>query len=164
MTTTDRRRRGARRKAGDGTTRIAFIGAGSVEFTRNLLGEILYPALDAAIAAYPEGLGRHVRVEIYQRFGYFPTESSEHFAEYVPWVMSDDEQIERLRIPVSEYISRSEENVGFYEEETAASARTHPSPGIHACRRRSARVPRSVWREHLPRTRRRDWLQAIGAW
>ncbi len=47
---------------------------------------------------------------------------------------------------------------------TAASARTHPSPGIHACRRRSARVPRSVWLEHLSRARRRDWLQAIGAW
>ena len=47
---------------------------------------------------------------------------------------------------------------------TAASARTHPSPGIHACRRRSARVPRSVWLEHLSRTRRLDWLQAIGAW
>jgi hypothetical protein len=47
---------------------------------------------------------------------------------------------------------------------TAASARTHPSPGIHACKRRSARVPRSVWREHLSPTRRRDWLRAIGAW
>jgi|GEM_PF-5164461 len=47
---------------------------------------------------------------------------------------------------------------------TAASARTHPNPGIHACKWRSARVPRSVWPEHLSRTRRRDWLQAIGAW
>jgi len=47
---------------------------------------------------------------------------------------------------------------------TASSARTHPSLGIHACKRRSARVPRSVWFEHLSRTRRRDWLQAIGAW
>jgi len=47
---------------------------------------------------------------------------------------------------------------------TAASARTHPSPGIHACKRRSARVPRSVGLEHLSRTRRRDWRQAIGAW
>jgi len=47
---------------------------------------------------------------------------------------------------------------------TASSARTRPSPGIHACKRRSARVPRLVWLEHLSRTRRRDWLQAIGAW
>jgi hypothetical protein len=47
---------------------------------------------------------------------------------------------------------------------TAASARTRPSQGIHACKRRSARVPRSVWLEHPSRARRRDWLQAIDAW
>src|SRR4030065_1170221 len=47
---------------------------------------------------------------------------------------------------------------------TASSARTRPSPGIHACKRRSARVPRLVGLEHLLRTRRRDCLQAIGAW
>ena len=47
---------------------------------------------------------------------------------------------------------------------TAASARTRPSPGIQACKRRGARVPRLVWLEPLSRTRRRDWPQAIGAW
>jgi len=47
---------------------------------------------------------------------------------------------------------------------TASSARTRPSPGFHACKRRSARVPRLVWLEPLWLTRRRDWLQAIGAW
>ncbi len=47
---------------------------------------------------------------------------------------------------------------------TAASARTRPSPSTRACKRRSARVPWSVWLEHLSLTRRRDWLQAIGAW
>ena len=31
-----------------------------------------------AIAGDPEGLGRRVRVELYRRFGRFPTESSEH--------------------------------------------------------------------------------------
>jgi hypothetical protein len=45
-----------------------------------------------------------------------------------------------------------------------SSARTRPSPGIHACKRRNARVPRLVLLEHLSRTRRRDCLQAIGAW
>ena len=40
----------------------------------------------------------------------------------------------------------------------AASTRTRPNRGIHACKRRSARVPRLVWLEHLSQTRRRDWL------
>ena len=42
--------------------------------------------LDRRIEADPE-LRRRVRVELYRRFGYFPTESSEHSAEYVPWFM-----------------------------------------------------------------------------
>jgi len=65
-------------------------------------------------------------VEIYKRFGYFPTESSEHFAEYVPWFMRDDEQIERLRIPVGEYVRRSEENLEMYAEEKRMLAADEP--------------------------------------
>ncbi len=109
---------------------VTFLGAGVNHMSWVLRlekdGESLYPALDAAIAADPEGLGRHVRVEIYKRFGYFPTESSEHFAEYVPWFMRDDAQIERLRIPVDEYIRRSEENIGFYEDEKRKLAAGEP--------------------------------------
>lgn len=47
---------------------------------------------------------------------------------------------------------------------TASSARTRPNPGIRACKRRSARVPRSAWTEPPWRARHWDWLQAIGAW
>ncbi|MGI8571786.1 MAG: alpha-glucosidase/alpha-galactosidase [Solirubrobacteraceae bacterium] len=79
-------------------------------------GESLYPRLDEAIARDPEGLGRTVRVEFYRQLGYFPTESSEHSAEYVPWFMSHDGQIERYRIPVDEYIRRSLENLDEYED------------------------------------------------
>jgi len=73
-------------------------------------GESLYPRLAAAIEASPE-LQRRVRVEIYRRFGYFPTESSEHSAEYVPWFMRHDDQIDRFRIFVGDYLERSEENL-----------------------------------------------------
>jgi alpha-galactosidase len=38
-------------------------------------GDDLYPRIRAAVDADPEGLGRRVRVEIFRRFGYFPTES-----------------------------------------------------------------------------------------
>ena len=55
---------------------------------------------------------------------------------------------------------------GFWKSEplTAASTRTRPSPSIHACKRRIARVPRSVWLEPLSQTRRQGWLKAIAAW
>ena len=40
---------------------------------------------ESAIEGDPE-LRRRVRVEMYRRLGYFPTESSEHSAEYLPGV------------------------------------------------------------------------------
>jgi alpha-galactosidase len=85
-----------------------------LQFERD--GEDLYRRLDAAIARDPEGLGRRVRIELYRQFGYFPTESSEHSAEYVPWFMRHDEQLGRYRIPVDEYIRRSRENLDEYAE------------------------------------------------
>ena len=73
-------------------------------------GESLYPRLAEVIESSPE-LQRRVRVEIYRRFGYFPTESSEHSAEYVPWFMHHEDQVERYRIFVGDYLERSEENL-----------------------------------------------------
>jgi alpha-galactosidase len=77
-------------------------------------GESLYPKLDAAIAANPDLL-RRVRVDMYRRLGYFPTESSEHSAEYSPWYMRHDSEIERLRIPVGDYIGRSAAGLEEYD-------------------------------------------------
>ncbi len=93
-----------------GLNHQAFV----VRFERR--GEDLYPLIDEAIARDPEGLGRRVRVEIYRRFGFFPTESSEHSAEYVPWFMRHDEMIERFRIPVDDYIGRTSESLADYRE------------------------------------------------
>ncbi len=90
-------------------------------------GESLYPRLDARLAADPE-LQRRVRFALYERLGYFPTESSEHAAEYVPWFMHHDEELELYRIPVGEYIRRSERNVGRYEDVKAALARGEAVP------------------------------------
>ena len=104
---------------------VTFVGAGInhqsfiLRFERD--GENLYPLLDDAIARDPE-LARTVRVELYRRLGYFPTESSEHSAEYVPWFMRHDEMVERFRILVGDYVQRSEENLIEYERIRASLA------------------------------------------
>ncbi len=95
-------------------TRVRFVTAGFnhqafvLRFEQD--GQSLYPRLEEVIESSPE-LRRRVRVEIYRRFGYFPTESSEHSAEYVPWFMRHDDQVERFRIFVGDYLERSEENL-----------------------------------------------------
>lgn len=66
-------------------------------------GVNLYQRLDEVIAADPE-LSRRVRVELYRRLGYFPTESSEHGCEYLPWFMSHDSQIAEFRIEPELYL------------------------------------------------------------
>ena len=76
-------------------------------------GVDLYPLLNKAIANDPQ-LRRRVRVDMYRRLGYYPTETSEHSAEYVPWYLGHDAEIERLRIPVGEYLRVSEENLAEY--------------------------------------------------
>jgi alpha-galactosidase len=97
---------------------VTYLGAGVnhqawiLRFQRG--GENLYPLLDAAIERDPE-LQRRVRVEMYRRLGYFPTESSEHSAEYLPFFLRSDEMIDRFRVPVDEYVRRSEENLELYE-------------------------------------------------
>ncbi len=96
---------------------VEYLGAGVnhqawiLQFRHQ--GRDLYPLLDEAIERDPE-LRRRVRVEMYRRLGYFPTESSEHSAEYLPWFMRSDEMIERFRVPVDEYVRRSEENLREY--------------------------------------------------
>ena len=77
-------------------------------------GRSLYPRLAQVIDGSPE-LQRRVRVELYRQFGYFPTESSEHSAEYVPWFMRHDSQIAEYRIFVGDYLARSEENLAELE-------------------------------------------------
>jgi alpha-galactosidase len=97
---------------------VEYLGAGVnhqawiLQFRHQ--GRDLYPLLDEAIERDPE-LRRRVRVEMYRRLGYFPTESSEHSAEYLPWFLRSDEMIERFRVPVDEYVRRSEENLREYE-------------------------------------------------
>ena len=73
-------------------------------------GENLYERLDRLIDSDPE-LRRRVRVDMYRRLGHYPTETSEHSSEYVPWYLHDDAEVERLRIPLRDYVGISAANV-----------------------------------------------------
>ncbi|MBZ5738735.1 alpha-glucosidase/alpha-galactosidase [Nocardioides mangrovi] len=76
-------------------------------------GRDLYPLLDERIAADPE-LRRRVRVDMYRRLGRYPTETSEHSSEYLPWYLHHDSEVERLRIPVGDYVGISAGNLAEY--------------------------------------------------
>jgi len=99
---------------------IAYI-AGGINHQSWILrlehdGRDLYPRLRQIVQDDHDGLGRRVRVEMFKRFGYFPTESSEHSADLVPWFLPHEDQVRRFRIPVNEYLHRSERNLGSYAE------------------------------------------------
>ncbi|GCD96776.1 alpha-glucosidase/alpha-galactosidase [Embleya hyalina] len=88
-------------------------------------GADLYPRLDALIAR-DEQLRRRVRVDMYRRLGFYPTETSEHSSEYVPWYLGHDSEISRLRLPVGAYLDIVDENVAAYESTRAALAAGRP--------------------------------------
>jgi len=90
-------------------------------------GSDLYPRLDALIAD-DEQLRRRVRVDMYRRLGHYPTETSEHSAEYVPWYLHHDGEIDRLRLPIGEYLRTVQDNVAAYEETRDALACGAPIP------------------------------------
>ena len=66
-----------------------------------------------------------MRYEIFRRTGYFVTESSEHFSEYVPWFIKRDrpDLIEQFEIPLDEYITRCELQIAGWEAARGAFER-----------------------------------------
>ncbi len=63
------------------------------------------------------GLSDAVRYEMLARLGYFVTESSEHFAEYVPWFIKSgrEDLLTKFGIPIDEYPRRCEVQIGAWE-------------------------------------------------
>lgn len=72
--------------------------------------ENLYPLIQQVIDENRVPDDNRVRYEMFKRLGYFVTESSEHFAEYVPWFIKRDrpDNIENFNIPLDEYLRRCE--------------------------------------------------------
>lgn len=72
--------------------------------------EDLYPRIRQVLDEGKAPDWNLVRYEMFKRLGYFVTESSEHFSEYVPWFIKRDrpDLIEEFNIPLDEYIRRCE--------------------------------------------------------
>lgn len=90
----------------------------------------LYPALRAGYQAGRIPKPSHwnarcpnkVRYEVMTHFGHFVTESSEHFAEYVPWFIKTHrpDLIETFGIPLDEYPIRCEEQIAAWAAQAKA--------------------------------------------
>ncbi|MCP4396809.1 MAG: alpha-glucosidase/alpha-galactosidase [bacterium] len=73
-------------------------------------GEDLHPRIQQVIDEGRVPPGNRVRYEMFKHLGYFVTESSEHFAEYVPWFIKRDrpDLLEKFNVPLDEYLQRCE--------------------------------------------------------
>lgn len=90
-----------------------------LDFRRRSTNEDLYPRLWAGLND-PEIFAKDkVRFEMMRRVGYFVTESSEHMSEYLPYFIKKQSEVDRLDIPIDEYIRRSERNLNRAELERA---------------------------------------------
>jgi len=95
-----------------GINHMAFY----LQFERH--GQDLYPEIRRVIAEGRVPDWNRVRYDLFTRVGYFVTESSEHFSEYVPWYIKRDrdELIKRFNIPLDEYPRRCEVQIAEWEK------------------------------------------------
>ncbi|MEA2313135.1 MAG: alpha-galactosidase, partial [Solirubrobacteraceae bacterium] len=80
-------------------------------------GEDLYPRLHRIGAEGREPATNRVRYEVLRHLGAFVTESSEHFAEYVPWFIKGarPDLVERFNVPLDEYVRRSRAQIAEWD-------------------------------------------------
>jgi alpha-galactosidase len=99
------------------TYRVAGINHVAFYLTFERHGVDLYPEIRRVLDEGRVPETNRVRYEMLRRLGYFVTESSEHFAEYVPWFIKGNrpELIERFNIPLDEYLRRCEFQIQSWE-------------------------------------------------
>ena len=96
-----------------GINHVAFY----LKFENRHTGEDLYPKIRRVVDEGRVPDWNRVRYEMFQRLGYFVTESSEHFSEYTPWFIkgSQPELIEKYNIPLNEYLARCEAQITAWD-------------------------------------------------
>lgn len=92
-------------------------------------GEDLYPRLKAIAEADEMPSFERTRFEILKQFGYFVTESSEHFAEYTPWFIKEgrEDLIDYYNVPLDEYPARCIDQIADWTEMRAALVSDDPT-------------------------------------
>jgi alpha-galactosidase len=87
-----------------------------------------------------------VRYEMMTRLGFFVTESSEHFAEYVPWFIKRDrpDLIEKFGIPLDEYPKRCVEQIERWKKQ-AEEYRNAERIEVKESHEYASSIMNSVW-------------------
>jgi alpha-galactosidase len=115
-----------------GINHVAFF----LKFEHKSTGESLYPRIQQVVEEDRVPNWNRVRYDLFKRFGYFITESSEHLSEYVPWYIksSHPELIEQFNIPLDEYIGRCEAQIEGWNmtEQVRSNGNTFSEADIRA--------------------------------
>src|SRR5215213_3155847 len=91
-------------------------------------GRDLYPDLRRIANERREPPHERVRFEMLRKLGYFVTESSEHFSEYVPWFIKQHqpELAQQYNVPLDEYPARCVDQIADWQEMRAALTAADP--------------------------------------
>ena len=131
-----------------GINHMAFY----LRFERN--GVDLYPLIRQVVSEGRVPASNRVRYEMLTRLGYFVTESSEHFAEYVPWFIKRDrpDLIDKFNIPLDEYIGRCEDQLKGWDSLCAEFERSKASAaGDLGIIQRYGELQSDLWRQRMAR-------------
>ena len=114
----------------------------------------LYPELHRAYAegrapkpsTWNDRCQNYVRYEMLTRLGYFVTESSEHFAEYVPYFIKSGrpDLIEKYQVPLDEYPKRCVEQIEDWKSQ-AAKYREADRIEVNQSHEYASDIINSVW-------------------
>src|ERR671936_590752 len=106
-------------------------------------GRDVYPELRRVLEDGRVPEWNRVRYELFRRFGYFSTESSEHLAEYVPWFVKSarPELIDELNIPLDEYPRRCEAQLAEWDELRASLESGGATDGAARAQDTAAGIP-----------------------
>ena len=85
----------------------------------NLYPKIFKAGKEKTFGTNWDGCTNEVRYKVLEKFGYFVTESSEHFAEYTPWFIKNNREdlLSEFNIPINEYIRRCKKQIKEWDQQ-----------------------------------------------